>query len=150
MSQVLEILTSLGIDTTVFYQFFIFFVAYISMNHIVFKPYLKAHDERLRRTVGGEEQAKNLQEDTVKLEEQYSLEAKKLNDEIKTIFGEQNQKALKQKTEILEKARKDAEAKVQAGRSALDEAVSDARQAIGQQIPDISEKIENKFMGSGK
>ena len=72
MSQVLEILTSLGIDATVLYQFLIFFVAFFSMNHIVFKPYLKAYDERLRRTDGGEEQAKNLQDAAAKIEEQYS------------------------------------------------------------------------------
>jgi hypothetical protein len=59
MGQVIEILTGLGINSSVFFQFGIFFIAFISMKYIVFTPYLNAYNERQKRTVGGQEEAES-------------------------------------------------------------------------------------------
>ena len=146
MSQVLEILTSLGIDSSFFYQFIIFFVAFIAMNFIVFRPYLKAHDERVRRTLGGQEEAKSLLDQAEKAEETYKAEAKKLNAKIKEIFSKSNNKAKDEVDSILAKAKEDADKQIEAGRKALSDSVSEARKAMETYIPDISEKIQNKFL----
>ena len=144
---ILEILTSLGIDSTFFYQFLIFFVAFASMNFIVFKPYLAAHDERVRRTVGGQAEAKDLLDQAKDTEAIYKEEAKKLNAEIREVFAKVNGKAKTEVEAILNEAKADADSQITAGRQALSQSVDEARKAMETHIPEISEKIQNKFMG---
>lgn len=146
MSQVVEILRSLGINSTVYYQFVIFFVAFISMNFIVFKPYLRAYDERLRRTVGGEEEAEHLLLEADKMEEVYRREAKKLNEDIKAIFNEANSKARAETEEIMNVAKVQAETEVSNSRRQLEQSVIEARKEMATYIPKISENIERKLM----
>lgn len=148
LSKVGEILTSLGINQTFWFQLVIFVFAYFGMAFIVFKPYLAAYDERRRRTVGGEKEAEQLTAEANQLEEQYKKQARELNDKVKALYNEQQGRANKERTEILEKARYEAEGRIAAGRKAIDDAMSEARSSIKQYIPGISEKIESKFLRS--
>ncbi len=148
MSQVIEILTSLGINNTVFYQFGIFFVAFISMKYIVFAPYLKAHDERVARTVGGQENAEKLLSEAHEKEQAYKEQAKKLNSKIKELFSEQNAKAKKEIEQIMAVAKKEADEKTEEARSELDQAVRSARKEMENHISEISGNIEKKFLGN--
>lgn len=145
MSQVIDILVSLGIDGTVFQQFVIFGIAFISMYIIAFKPYLAAYDERMRRTVGGQEEAEKLLAQAAEKEELYKEEAKKLNSEIKAIFAEKNEKAKGEVEGILKEAKSQAEAEVDEARKQLEVAVLQARKDMENHIPEISENIQNKF-----
>ncbi|MCB0377623.1 MAG: ATP synthase F0 subunit B [Bdellovibrionales bacterium] len=147
MSQVLEILTSLGIDSTFFYQFVIFFIAFLSMNFIVFRPYLNAHDERIRRTVGGQKEAEDLMQSAAKEEEIYKAEARKLNSEIREIFATSNAKAKKETEEILNQAKTEADQEVEKGRKSLEATIQEVRKEMEAHIPEISKKIETKFTG---
>ncbi len=146
MSQVIEILTSLGIDSTVYFQFGIFSVAFISMKYIVFNPYLAAYDERVRQTVGGQEEAHQLLEEAEKQEALFAAEAKKLNGRIKEIFGTFNLKAKKEVEDILGTAKKEAEAQTELARKELEASVADARKEMESHIPEISSNIQNKFV----
>ena len=146
MSQVIEILRSLGIDSTVYFQFAIFFIAYFVMSNVVFKPYLKAYDERMRRTVGGQEEAESLLDQAKEKEEKYKKEAKKLNTEIKEIFNGANLKAKKEVEEILSEARKEADEQLEQARNDLDRSVDEARKEMKSHIPTISENIQKKFV----
>ncbi len=146
MSQVIEILTSLGINSTFYYQFGIFFVAFISMKYIVFKPYLNAYDERVKRTVGGQEHAEQLLSEAGEKEEAYRKEAKKLNGEIKEIFAEQNSKAKKEIEQIMAVAKKEADEKTNQALKELEISVREARKEMENHIPEISKNIEKKFV----
>lgn len=146
MSQVIDILVSLGIDKTFFYQFVIFGIAFISMYIIAFRPYIAAYDERLRRTVGGQEEAENLLAEAAEKERAYKEEAKKLNVQIKAIFSEKNEQAKSEVEEILKEAKTHAESEVEAARKELEVSVLQARKEMESFIPSISENIQNKFV----
>jgi F0F1-type ATP synthase membrane subunit b/b' len=148
MNQVIEILRSLGINDTVFYQFAIFFVAYISMNFIVFKPYLRAHEERIRRTEGGQKQAEELTLAALEKEQEFQVEARKLNEKIKEIFARINLKAKKETEEILLKAKQQMESDSEAAKKELDQSILLARKEMEGMLPEISQKIQNKFVGN--
>lgn len=148
MSQVIEILTSLGIDATFYYQFGIFFVAFLSMSWIVFKPYLRAYDERVYRTIGGQEEAESLLKEAAEKESLYGQKAKKLNGEIKEIFADQNAKAKKEIEQILAVAKKEADAQTEEARKDLEVSVRSARRDIENFLPSISENIQKKFIES--
>lgn len=148
MSQVIDILTSLGIDGTVFYQFAIFFVAFFSMNIIVFKPYLAAYKKRLDRTVLGQEATSDLLAEVEKKEKEFQDEARSLNHEIKDIFDEANGRAKKEVEKILIDARKQADQKVEEERKNLNEAVIEARKELETHVPSISKSISERFVRS--
>ena len=146
MDQVLEILKSLGINSTVFYQFGIFFVAYLSLSFIVFKPYLNAYKERQSRTVGGQKEAENLLSEVELQEETFKEKAKKLNSEIKAIFNAQNEKAKKEVDEILMEAKNEAETETESARQELQNSILQVRKDMESHIPEISQNIEKKFL----
>ena len=146
MDQVIKILTSLGIDYTLKYQFIIFFFAFLSMKFIVFGPYLRAYNERVKRTVGGQEEAESLLGDADAKEQEYSEQAKKLNGQIKDIFSEQNAKAKKEVEQIMAVAKKEADSDMEAARKELEESVNMARKEMEGHIPSISENIQKKFV----
>lgn len=146
MSQVIDILVSLGINKTVYFQFIVFGVAFLSMYIIAFKPYLAAYNERLNRTVGGQEEAEKLIEDAALKEEKYKEEAKKLNSKIRSIFSEKNDKAKSEIESILKEAKVQAEAEAEAARQELEACVIQAKKEMEKFIPSICENIENKFV----
>ena len=147
LNKVVEILTSLGINSTFFYQIAIFFIAYMGMSNIVFKPYLLAYNERQRRTVGSKKEAESLNAEADKIEKDYVREARELNDKIKNLFGDMQAKATKEKAQIIEAARSQAEANMKTGRDSIEQAMSEARGSMQTHITEISEKIQNKFVG---
>lgn len=146
MSQVIEILTSLGINNTLFYQFAIFFVAYIGMDFIVFKPYLNAYKERQRRTVGGQQEAQDLILEAEKQEARYKEEAKKLHIQIKEVFSEKNKIAKKEVEAVMNEAKVELDTEILASRKELENTIATVRKEMDNHIPEISKNIENKFL----
>ncbi len=146
MSQVIEILTSLGIDTTVFHQFAVFFLAYISMNFIVFKPYMAAYNERIKRTVGGQEYGEKLLAEAEEKEEAYKKTARDLNLKIREVFSAWNDKAKAEGDQIIEAAKKEADADLKQAQKQLEDTVAQVRKEMEGLIPSISENIQNKIM----
>ena len=63
----MELLKSLGIDSTLWSHLACFIVAYLALSTLVFRPYLRAFQERERRTVGSEEDAIRLIEEAREL-----------------------------------------------------------------------------------
>ena len=116
-------------------------------NFIVFKPYLRAYEERLKRTVGGQEEAEQLLSEASEKEKIYKEEARKLNGEIKSIFSEMNSKAKKETDSIIADAKKEAEAESEEARKQLETSVNEARKEMESLIPEISLNIQKKFMG---
>jgi F-type H+-transporting ATPase subunit b len=146
MSQVIEILTSLGIDSSVYMQFGVFFVAYVAMSQIAFKPYLEKYNERLRRTVGGQEQAESLLVEADHKEKLFKEQARKLNSQISKIFNQFNTKAKQESEALIKAAQIQAERDLEQSRKELDQAVSEARTQLGSHLPTISKNIQNKFV----
>ncbi len=146
MSQVIEILTSLGINQTVFMQFGVFFVAYIAMSRIAFKPYLEKHNERLRRTVGSQEEAESLISLAEEREAAYKLEARKLNSEIRSIFSNASSRAKQESETLLREAQELAEKEAQKAQKQLEQAIKETREELERHIPEISTNIQNKFV----
>ena len=146
MSQVIGILKSLGINETLLFQFGIFFVAYLSMSFIVFRPYLRAYNERVRRTLGSQKETQEILQLADQKEQEYKILAKKLNGVIKSIFHESKMKAEKNSEKILLQAKKDLELKSGELSEQLKLSVAKARNDLESHIPDISNKIQRKFM----
>lgn len=145
--KVVEILVSLGINETFYFQLVIFCIAYFGMSQIVFKPYLRAYEERKKRTVGSEKDAEDMILAAEQKEALYSEEAKALNSKIKDIYKEKADAAVKDRSQILESARSSAEGQLKEGRDSLEKVMDETRSIMKEHIPAISQKIEEKFSG---
>ncbi len=80
------VLTSLGINNTLFIHFGIFLIAYLALSHLIFKPYLKALEEREKRTVGSADLTSRILEETESLKAEYQAKARQINSEIKEVM----------------------------------------------------------------
>ena len=145
MDQIIEILKTLGINETLFIQFIPFFIAYLAMSFLIFKPYLKAYEERLACTTGEEELAGTLLRQAEQKQEEYRTLARKLNTAIVSIFSEFNEKAEKETEELLLETKKDMEKQICQWKKELNISVSQAKKEMEKSIPDLSREIQRKF-----
>lgn len=146
MDQVTGILVSLGLDNTVLYQFASFIVTFIFLRWIVFTPYLKAYEERRKRTVGSQDVASGLQEEIDSLEASYSSRAKDVNSEIKLIFDNKKLEAVKHSNKLITEAQQKAAKKLESGKQTLQEAYGSARKEMESMIPEVATNIKQRLL----
>ena len=121
-------------------------MAYIAMSRIVFTPYLEKHNERLRRTVGGQEEAESLLSLAEEREAAFKVQARKLNSEIRSIFSKLNSQAKQETESILREAQGVAEKEALEAQKQLEKAIQETRSELERHIPEISTNIQNKFV----
>ncbi len=145
----MELLKSLGINGTIGIQFVVFVVAYLILTRMVFMPYFKAYMERYNRTVGSEDDATKLTQETEELETEYEENAKALNIKIKKIFDTEKKLAVDEQTKILKAANLKAEEYRKSSELKLEETKSKMYSELEQEIAPIAELIKNSVVGKG-
>lgn len=146
MSAILNILRSLGLNETVYPQFAIFIVLFLFLRYLVFNPYLKAYEERRRRTVGSQDVAKEILADIAVREEQYSKEAKDINARIKVIFDEKRTLASKETNAIIAEAQTVAQEKLNKGKKELNDTYSKAKEQLKTFVPELGQTIKQRLL----
>ncbi len=146
MGAVLNILTGLGVNETVFAQFAIFIVAFVFLKYFIFSPYLAAYEERRRRTVGGSGVAKELQQEIDELEGQFSQEARVLNEKIKIASDEKRSKAQKETAVIVSEAQKGAQEKLALGKKDIEGAYLGAKDQLKTLVPELGQAIQQRLL----
>lgn len=146
MRAVLDILISLGVNKTVFAQFVIFLVAFLFLKYFIFSPYLRAYEERRKRTVGSAGVAKELQEQIAQLEADFSQRAKALNEQIKSVFEEKRQKANKETSNVISLAQKVAQEKMAVGKKEVQQAYDEAKDQLKKMAPDLGHTIKQRLL----
>ena len=143
----MEILASIGLDSTVFIQIAIFLVTYLFLSNFAFKPYFKAFEERKKRTVGNQKLAEEFTEQSMSLELEYESKAREINFKQKGLFDESRSKALHEYDEIVNAARSKAQALLQENRDMISGELAKAKQEVQKEIPQISATIATKLLG---
>lgn len=142
----MAILSQLGINYTTFYCFLIFVVTFFFLKEMVCRPYYLAFEERERRTKGGEEGAKELQKQTLELQQNFEVEVRQLNSRIKEIFDDSRATASKEVEVILNAGRNGAEQIIQETRSAVSSEIKKAREQMKLEAPGIALAITKKML----
>ena len=143
----MEILNSLGVNSTIFVQFGIFLFTFLVLNLVAFKPYAKAHRERHGRTLGEEELAKKLFTEGQDLEFHYEKRAREINDEIRSIFDSARGEANKRYSEILESARLESQKVVVQTREKIRAETEVARAGLVKEVPSLAGAITERLIG---
>lgn len=145
MNAILDILVSLGVNKTVFVQIAVFLLAFSFLKYFVFSPYLAAYIERRKRTVGHADVAKEMGEEIQVIEEQYSKEAKALNDKIKVLFSDKRAAGAQESSKIIEKGYLEAQKTLVDGKRDIDTAYGAAREEMKTLVPDIGQAMVERL-----
>ncbi len=143
----MDILLAIGLDQTILAQFILFLITFIFLNTLVFKPYFAAFEERSSRTVGDQDLAEQVLEETKTLQLEYEQKARKLNLEHKTIYDESKTKALEKYDSIVSTARDKAKEIMEANRTVIKTEVDNARGQLTAELPAVSKSIATKLLG---
>lgn len=143
----MEILTALGVDKTLWIHLVCFFVSYLALSQLIFKPYLRAYEEREKRTVGNEEHAVRLVREAGDLQGQYEQKAKVVNAQIKSAFDASRVDAGKRYESLVLAAREEAQKLLESSRAQLAKEIQSARKALSAEIPAVSSAIASKLAG---
>jgi F0F1-type ATP synthase membrane subunit b/b' len=143
----MELLRSLGVNSTFWIQVGCFIVSFLSLTQLVFKPYLRAHHEREKRTVGNEETATRLIQEATDLHHQYEQRAKTVNSQIKSAFDASRGEAQKEYDVLVQNARQQAQSLIEESRQALSTQIQAARKQLSADIPSVSVAIASRLAG---
>ncbi len=146
MATVANIITALGIDTTLWMQFGIFAISYIFLKQVVFNPYYKAFEEREGQTTGNNDKAEQIFAQTRELETLYQRKARNLNAEIKEIYDRIRIEATREQDRIQTEAREKAKASMEEIRDKIQEQFNHAREELIKQTPALSQIMSEKLL----
>lgn len=145
MSEIINILVSLGVNKTVFIQMGIFLLAFTFLKYFIFGPYLKAYIERRKRTVGHSDVAREMKAEIDALEATYSAEAKAQNEKIKELFNEKRAIGTKEATKIVETGHANAQKTLAEGKKSIDTAFGQAREEMKTFVPSIGDAMVERL-----
>jgi len=143
----MDIIQQLGINGAAAIQFGIFICTFFFLNLYVFTPYYKAHEEREKRTLGGEDLAQEFQKKSTELHSEYQVKAKEVTKKIKDIYDAHRSDALKEHDALVGKARADAASLLETNNQKIAQAVQATTAALRAEATNISVAITQKLLG---
>lgn len=143
----MEILKSLGVNSTLWIQLLCFLVSYFALTSLVLKPYMAALREREKRTIGSEEAAVRLIEETTDLHAVYEQKAKMINSKIKSFYDQSRVEATKEYDRLVEAARLESAALLEQSRQDIGRQIQSAKAKLTTEIPAVGSAIASKLAG---
>ena len=145
----MELLTSLGVNSSLGVQFIIFVVCYGVLKRMLFDPYFAAFDVRSARTVGTTEQAEKFSGETRELEKEYARRAQDANDQFRVAFEAARRDATAEYDRVVNEARARAKARVDETTARVQRELDAARGQIQGDVAAVSQLINQKLVGKG-
>lgn len=142
----MEVLQSLGINGTVFYQFFIFAVTLLILINVVFKPFAEACEQRENKTKGSVDNVATLEAESQALFQKYETQARQITTEIKKIFDTQRDLGRKEADGYISKAKEDATTLVNKTRKEVETQLQSATTQAKGEIPQLVQAMVNKLL----
>jgi len=143
----MALLKSLGIDSTLWIHMACFAVAYLALSNLIFKPYMKALADRESRTIGGEEQATQLMNETNAINLEYETKAKAVTASIRAEYETNRLAAVKESETLVAAARNESASLLEKSRAKIATEVSSARSRLSGEVPAITSAIASKMAG---
>lgn len=144
----MEILLQLGANGTAFIQFGLFIVAISFLTVVVYNPFFKAYDERLKLTKGADQVANETQDEAKKLEQIYQARAREINGKIQNIFDASRKQATEASATILAQAKDVAAKSTEQSRSDIAAQKQKAQQMVQAISEDVASEITKKLTGA--
>ena len=144
----MEILLQLGANGTAFIQFGLFIVAISFLTVVVYNPFFKAYDERLKLTKGADQVANETQDEAKKLEQIYQVRAREINSKIQGLFDASRKQASEASATILTQAKEAATQATEKSRAEIAAQKQKAEQMVATISEDVAGEITKKLTGA--
>lgn len=143
----MDLLISLGVNSTLAIQFVQFVLVYAVLKYVLFKPYFQAHNERSERTVGKAELAERYVAEAREMEDKFAERAQQANEAYRAIYDKSRHEAMREYDHLIAQARLKARDLTDAARVKIRSEMDTARSRLDQDIPDVARLISNKLIG---
>jgi F-type H+-transporting ATPase subunit b len=143
----MEILLQLGANKTAFIQFALFIITISFLTKIVYGPFFKAYDERLKLTKGADQVAIETQDEAKKIQLIYQSRAREINEKIKNIFDTQKKLASQISESNLNRAKEEIVINTEKTRAELEALKNKAQQTSKTISEDVASEITKKLTG---
>lgn len=140
-------LTQLGINETVFFQFIIYIGVFTFLALYVFGPYAQAVEARENKTKGSEDLASEFNKKTTDLQNEYELKAREVHGKIQNIYKQLKQEATADYEKIISLAKQESQKVLSENRKSLQTALAATAAELKSETTNISLVITNKLLG---
>lgn len=143
----MEILTSLGINSTIGIQFLVFIVVYTCLSQILFKPYFKAFLARKEKTTGQTEIAERLVAEAKELQTKYESKAQQINAQYKAAYDISRSEALREYDRLITDARNEAKSILESAKEKINRDIVAAEKELSRETPEVAKVIAARLLG---
>jgi F0F1-type ATP synthase membrane subunit b/b' len=148
MQVVLQILSQLGANYTAFIQFVIFIVSISFLAVVVYGPYFKAYDERLKLTKGSDQIAEETENEARKMEVIFQSRAREINQKIQNVFETSKSQAAETATTILNQSKASVADQTDRARADIGLQKASAQKQISSISQEVAAEISRKITGA--
>jgi len=135
------------LNFTVIFQLAILLILMVALSKIVFKPFLRVLQERRDWVEGAEKKARELQQRTEELWEQYRDSMNSAQAQGAAIRDEIRKEGLAKETEILQKAMEEANRFLEGMKTRIQEEGQAARADLRLHAQNLSREMAEKMLG---
>ena len=134
------------VNSSFFYQFFIFLGLMVGVYFMITKPYFLAYKKRNQYTEGDEEDLESIKKEIEELEGQYQKRSRDLNRDLKEIYNKSKKETEDEKALLLMEAQKKARKKVDEANQSLKTSLESLRKDISSEVDSVSDEIIKKVL----
>lgn len=143
----MELLTSLGVNSSLAVQFAIFVVCYGILKYVLFDPYFAAFSIRSTRTVGQTELAEQYLNDKKDLDKRFALRAQEVNEAFRAVYDVARADALREYERVVGESRARAKNIVDETSATIAKDVAQAQGQLQSDVAEVAKLINNKLIG---
>ncbi len=144
----MEILLQLGANETAFIQFVLFIITISFLTIVIYGPFYKAYDLRLKLTKGAEQVASETQDEAKKIDQIYQVRAREINEKIKNIFDSSRKQASDSAGIVLTKAKESVAISTDQARAQILLQRQGAEAAAKNISDEVASEITKKLIGA--
>lgn len=137
----------IALNFTVIFQLAILLILMVALSKILFKPFLRVLQERRDWVEGAEKKARELQQRTEELGEQYRDSMSAAQAQGAAIGDEIRREGLSEETEILRKAMEEANRFLEGMKAKVQEEGQAARAGLRLHAQNLSREMAEKMLG---
>jgi F-type H+-transporting ATPase subunit b len=137
----------IDLDATLFVQMGIFFIAFLVLKSLVFKPVLAVFDAREQSTVGAKADAKRMEAEAAQKREHFEQELRKVSAAANEDRETQRNEAQRLARQLTEQARTQAQTTQKSAKDRLDAEAAVVRKQALAQVPGLAREITSKLLG---
>jgi len=131
---------------TPLFIFVLLLIVMLALNYLLFRPILRTLDGRQAEYERLAKQAESQRAELAALTEQYKRDLDRVRGEVEVVRQQAHAASQKAQGEVLEKARKDAEAALQTALAELKTDVDAARKSLGRTARQLAEQTAERVL----